>query len=380
VLSLVEDRTARHEADLARARLAAIVESSADAIYVYDFTGTVLSWNAGAEALYGYAAGEMIGLLITAVIPPDRRAELEEKIIATVRAGGAVRNLETVRRRRDGSRFAALVTASPVRDAAGAPVALSVIARDITEHKEAEAALARQAGELERVNGELQQFAYVVSHDLNEPLRTMRTSLQRVTRRLKGSLDAAAEEDMTFVTDAAQRMQQMLADLLAYARAGQTPEFTAVDCVAVLAQVLQALQASVTERGAVITHDPLPAVQGDATRLGQVFQNLIGNALKFCQAAPRIHIAAERDHQHWRFTVRDNGIGIAPGQIPRLFRVFRRLHTREEYPGTGMGLAICKRIVEQHGGRIWVESEIGQGATFSFTLPAPPQSLPGDES
>jgi signal transduction histidine kinase len=159
--------------------------------------------------------------------------------------------------------------------------------------------------------------------------------------------------------------------LLAYTRAGQTPEFTAVDCEPVLAQVLSALQASVTERGAVITHDPLPTIRGDATRLSQVLQNLIGNALKFCEATPpRIHITAVKEGLHWRVSVRDNGIGIAPQHMSKLFQVFQRLHSRGEYPGTGMGLAICKKIIEQHGGRIWVESQPGQGATFCFTLPA----------
>jgi signal transduction histidine kinase len=163
-------------------------------------------------------------------------------------------------------------------------------------------------------------------------------------------------------------MQQMLADLLAYTRAGQTPEFTDVDCEAVLTQVLSDLQARISECGAIITHDRLPRVRSDATRLKQVLQNLIGNALKFCEGQPRIHVSARHEDRHWQFSVRDNGIGINPRQIGRLFQLFQRLHSRSEYPGTGIGLAICKQIVEQHDGRIWVESKPREGAIFHFTI------------
>jgi chemotaxis family two-component system sensor kinase Cph1 len=164
-------------------------------------------------------------------------------------------------------------------------------------------------------------------------------------------------------------MQQMLTDLLAYTRVGGQPAaFTAVDCEAVLSQVLDALRLRIAECHATITHDPLPTVRGDATRLGQVFQNLLGNALKFCHTPPRIHIAAYRDGPDWVLSVQDNGIGLDPRHAEQIFEVFQRLHPRSEYPGTGIGLAICKRIVEQHGGRIWVESEAGHGATFLFTL------------
>ncbi len=229
----------------------------------------------------------------------------------------------------------------------------------------------RHGQELQRINAEFRQFSYIVAHDLSEPLRTMHSYIQLVAQRLQGTLDTETAGDMAFVTEAARRMQQMLTDLLAYTRVGQTPTFTAVDGEVVLAQVLGALQARIGECSAVITHDPLPTVQGDATRLRQVLQNLIGNALKFCEATPpRIHIAAVKEEQHWRVSVRDNGIGIDPRHTGKLFQVFQRLHPRGHYPGTGMGLAICKKIIEQHGGRIWVESQPGQGATFFFTLPA----------
>jgi light-regulated signal transduction histidine kinase (bacteriophytochrome) len=229
---------------------------------------------------------------------------------------------------------------------------------------------------LERSNAELQHFAYIVSHDLTEPLRTMNNFVQVLAKRLSGTLEPAAVEEMTFITDAAQRLQHMLTDLLVYTGIGKTPEFTTVDCERLLARVLNDLQLAIADRHACITHDPLPTLQGDATRLQQVFQNLIGNALKFCgDAPPRIHFSAQRDGHCWRFAIRDNGIGIDPAQSTRIFQVFQRLHPRRTYPGTGIGLAICKRIIEQHGGQIWVESQLGQGATFFFTVPMTPADM-----
>jgi light-regulated signal transduction histidine kinase (bacteriophytochrome) len=202
-------------------------------------------------------------------------------------------------------------------------------------------------------------------------LRTISSFVQLLATHLHGTVDSQAEEFITFAVEGAQRMQALITDLLAYTRlGGQTEAFTAVDCEAVLAHVVEALHLRIAECHAIITHDPLPTVHGDATRLGQVWQNLIGNALKFChEPPPRIHITAQQEDHHWRFAIRDNSISLDPRQAERIFQVFQRLHPRSEYPGTRMGLAICKRIVEQHGGRMWVESAPGQGATFFFTLP-----------
>jgi len=241
---------------------------------------------------------------------------------------------------------------------------------DVTAHKEAEAERERLLAELQRVNNELQQFAYIVSHDLSEPLRTVANFVGMLTSNYQGKLDAEADEYIAFAVDGAKRMQQMLTDLLAYTHVGgQDLGFAPVDCEALLARVLTDLQMAITDAQAEVTHDPLPTVRGDATLLGRVLQNLLGNALKFRgQAPPRVHIAAQRDGRHWRFAVRDNGVGIDPKQAERVFQVFQRLHTHSEYPGTGIGLAICKRIVERHGGRIWVESRPGEGSIFYFTI------------
>ena len=265
-----------------------------------------------------------------------------------------------------------------MRDGRGKIIGASKIARDITEQKRLEEELTQRAAELQRLNEELQQFAYIVSHDLKEPLRNITQLVTFLAEDYQDQLDAQAQEYIARTVAATQRLQQMLNDLLAYTQVGgQDFAFGSVDCEALLTTVLEDLEVTIAERDATITHDPLPTVGGDAAHLGQVFQNLIGNALKFCgKDPPRIHVSAQRDGTHWRFGVRDNGIGIDPHQATRLFQVFQRLHTRSEYPGTGIGLAICKKIIEQHGGRIWVESEVGKGATFFFTLPVAPARWP----
>ncbi|HEV8717884.1 MAG TPA: ATP-binding protein [Candidatus Binatia bacterium] len=226
--------------------------------------------------------------------------------------------------------------------------------------------------QLRQANDELQQFAYVASHDLQEPLRMVTSYVQLLAQRYQGQLDAEAEEFISYAVEGAQHMRQLIQDLLAYTRVGGTaPEWTAVDCEAVLARTVHNLHLLIEEMQAEVSHDPLPTVRGEAQQVGLVFQNLLGNALKFHGAAPpRIHVSARPEGAMWVFAVQDNGIGMEARQAERIFQVFQRLHTRREYPGTGIGLAICKKIVERHGGRLWVESEPGKGATFFFTLPA----------
>jgi light-regulated signal transduction histidine kinase (bacteriophytochrome) len=226
--------------------------------------------------------------------------------------------------------------------------------------------------ELERSNTELQQFASVASHDLTEPLRMITSYLELLNIKAQKKLGAEEQEFIGYAVDGARRMQMLIQDLLAYARVGTRGRpLEPTDCEKVMETALTNLKVAISESKAVIEHDVLPVVMGDAVQLAQVFQNLLGNAIKFHgNAPPRIHVGAKSRGGEWLFRVKDNGIGIDPKNFERIFVLFQRLHTRQEYPGTGMGLAICKKIIERHGGRIWVESQPGQGTTFFFTIPA----------
>jgi light-regulated signal transduction histidine kinase (bacteriophytochrome) len=225
---------------------------------------------------------------------------------------------------------------------------------------------------LERSNAELEQFAYVASHDLQEPLRMVASFTQLLAKRYQGKLDADADEFIGYAVDGARRMQALINDLLAYSRIGtQGKEFATVDSEVALATALRNLKTAVAESRAQVTHDPLPTLRADEAQLCQVFQNLIGNAVKFHgPETPHVHVTVEKEGGDWRFTVKDDGIGISLEYAQRIFVVFQRLHSTAEYPGTGIGLAIAKKIVERHGGRIWVDSTPGKGSTFCFTLPA----------
>lgn len=246
------------------------------------------------------------------------------------------------------------------------------MAMDVTERKRAEVALAEKAKELARSNKELEQFAYVASHDLQEPLRMVSSYLQLLERRYADKLDTDAHEFIAYAVNGAIRMKVLINDLLAYSRVGTHGKvFAPTNCETVLERVLNNLQLAIEDTGAVITHDPLPTVPADSNQLELVLQNLINNALKFhSEAPPQIHVGAIRRDNCWQFWVQDNGIGFEPEFAEKIFIIFQRLHGKEEYPGTGIGLAICKKIIERHGGHIWVESQPGQGATFYFSLPA----------
>jgi signal transduction histidine kinase len=239
-----------------------------------------------------------------------------------------------------------------------------------TWRRQAEEDLARKVDELARSNADLEQFAYVASHDLQEPLRMVTAYTQLLAERYRGKLDENADKFIAYASDGAQRMQVLIRDLLAFSRVGGKEAPESVDCNAVMKDVLQALAAAIEESAAVIRHGELPVVWADRTQIAQVFQNLIGNAIKFRgKEPPMVSLQAEPAGQQWQFSVSDNGIGIAPEYAENVFVVFQRLHGRGEYPGNGIGLAICKKIVEHNGGKIWVESQPGSGSTFKFTLP-----------
>ena len=229
----------------------------------------------------------------------------------------------------------------------------------------------RAAEELRRSNQELEQFAYVASHDLQEPLRMVTGYTQLLEKRYGAGLDQKAREYIGFAVDGAKRMQGLIEDLLTYSRVGSKGKaFAWTNCEVVLGKALAGLDVAIRESGAMVSHDPLPVVMGDDFQLGQVFQNLLGNALKYRNSkAPQVHVSCRKEPERWIFAVKDNGIGIDPQYGERIFQIFQRLHTRQEYEGSGIGLAICKKIVERHGGKIWVESELDNGATFYFTVP-----------
>jgi len=542
---IVRDITERRRAEEVREWLAAVVESSDDAIISKTLSGTITAWNSGAEKLFGYPSAEVLGKSIEMLLPPDRAGE-ETEILARIGRGERVQHFETVRVRKDGRRIDVSATISPIQDSNGIIMGASKIARDISERKRAECALrslsdcneslmratdestllqricdlvvnvggyrmawvgyavhdekktvraaafaghevgyldtlhmtwadeergrgptgttirsgkarvcydiatdpsfapwreealrrgyrssmvlplksgsevlgaisiyatevrafdaaeqhlleelsnnlsygitalrarqdrrqaeeklARKADELGRSNADLEQFAYVASHDLQEPLRMVAAYTQLLAERYRGRLDDNADKFIGYASEGALRMQVLIQDLLAFSRTGRRETSNvSVDCNSVLREVLQTMASSIQESRAVITHQELPVIWADRTQIAQVFQNLIGNAIKFRREVPPvISIRAEKADQHWMFSVSDNGIGISAEHAGNIFVVFHRLHTRSEYPGNGIGLAICKKIIERGGGKIWVESQAGSGSIFRFTVP-----------
>jgi PAS domain S-box-containing protein len=364
------DITERKHAEARSLQLAAIVESSADAIFSHDLSGTVLSWNKSAERLFGYSEAEAVGNPVM-IIPTGIEEEVEE-FNRGILEGRRMARDGTTRRCKNGTLLDVSLIMSPLRDSSGRITGASVIARDITKRIRAEQELAVKAEELARSNRELEQFAYVASHDLQEPLRMVASYTQLLAERYCGKLDENADKFIGYAKEGAVRMQVLIHDLLAFSQvglAGVTREN--VDCNAVLEGVVQSLTAAIQETGAVVNYAALPTVWADHPQIAQVFQNLIGNAIKFRkEAPPELAVRAEKSGRSWLFSVSDNGIGIAPEYAENIFVVFQRLHARTEYPGNGIGLAICKKIIEHYDGRIWVESRVGQGSTFKFTLPS----------
>ncbi len=364
------DVTDRKRTEEVRQQLAAIIESAADPILSKDLDGIIRSWNAGAVRLFGYRADEIIGRPVTLLIPEDRLDEvstIDEQLIH----GEQVEPSESIRRKKDGTLVPVSVRISPIKNINGRIIGASTIVRDITEQKRAEEQLRTLLAEVERSNRELEQFAYVASHDLQEPLRMVSSYTQLLEQRYRDKLDDDAREFINYAVDGARRMQRLINDLLEFSRVStRGRRLEPVDANEVLGTVRANLSVAIEDAGALVTNEELPTVMADPTQLGQLLQNLIGNAIKFNGAeSPRVHIAAYERAGEWVFAVRDNGIGIDPEYFDRIFVIFQRLHVTADYPGTGIGLAVCKRIAERHGGRIWVESEPGNGATFSFSIP-----------
>ena len=332
--------------------------------------------NAAFEKITGYAAAEVLGQNCRFLQGTDHQQPGLDAIRQAIRQGTEAK-AELRNFRKDGSLFWNELYIAPVKDPQGGLTHFIGIQTDITQRKHQEIELANKTRELAQSNAELQQFAYVASHDLQEPLRMVASYTQLLGKRYRGKLDQDADEFIGYAVDGATRMQRLIRDLLEYSRVGaERQSFEETDCELVFQQAMQNLSASVRERHAEVTHDPLPTVQASPTHLIQVFQNLIGNALKFQgDASPKIHVGAKALPDGWEFSVRDNGVGMPGDQLDRIFAIFQRLHGQSEYPGTGIGLAICKRIVGKYGGQIWAESEPGQGSTFYFTLTTPQEVM-----
>jgi PAS domain S-box-containing protein len=371
---VIERARAQEALRLSEAKFAGIISISSDAIVSVDETQRIIFYNQGAEQTFGYTAAEAMGQPLEMLIPEMHRPGHADRVREFGRSGVRARRMgergQISGRRKSGEVFPADASISHL-EVEGNRIYTAVL-RDVTDRVRAEDALAQQAQELARSNAELEQFAYVASHDLQEPLRMVASYTQLLARRYGDKLDDDAHEFIGYAVDGVRRMQSLISDLLAYSRVGSRGlAAERVELDAVFARTIDVLSAALEESGAQVTADPLPVVTADPVQIGQVLQNLVGNALKFHgDAPPRVHVGAERRGAEWVIWVRDNGIGIAPEYAQRIFVIFQRLHTRAEYEGTGIGLSICKKIVERHGGRIWVESAEGEGSTFFFTLPA----------
>jgi PAS domain S-box-containing protein len=363
------------ESKEADAKYRGLLEAAPDAMVVVNEGGEIVLVNLQAEKQFGYRRDELIGQKVKNIIPEG----FAERLIAdsTRSAADALAQqigtgIELIGRRKDGSEFPIEIMLSPLDSAEGILVTAAI--RDISVRQRAEAHLFQKVKKLNRSNEELGQFAYVASHDLQEPLRMIASYMQLLSRRYKGQMDSDADEFISFAVDGATRMQRVIQDLLDFSRVGtRGKDLCDTSSEEALQEALINLRSAIDESGAMVTHDTLPTVLADESQLTQLFQNLIGNAIKYQSSAsvPRVHLsAAENDGKKWTFSVQDNGVGIDSRYAEKIFGMFQRLHAREQFAGTGIGLAICKKIVERHGGRIWVESALGNGSTFLFTLPA----------
>jgi len=363
-------REAMTELAMKEARLKTLVETIPDLMWLKSVDGVFFWCNPGVERLLGAKEADIIGRTDYDYFDKEMADFVRGNDRKAMAAGGPTVNEEWLTFASDGHRAFCETIKTPMYDAEGNVLGVLGIARDITERYEAEKKLKLAMDDLARSNEELEQFAYVASHDLQEPLRMVASYTQLLSRRYKGKLDSDADEFIAYAVDGANRMQKLITDLLEFSRVGtRGKKFEPADCAAALGQALTNLRATIEASGAVVTHDPLPTLRADKTQIAQVFQNLIGNAIKFHgDKPPHVHVSAEPRESEWVFGAHDDGIGIDPKYLDRIFAIFQRLHTREEYPGTGIGLAICKKVAERHGGRIWVESELGKGSTFFFTI------------
>jgi len=360
-------------AKASEARYRGLLEAAPDAMVVVDRAGDIILVNAQAEIRFGYRRDALLGKAVTDIIPDG----FAERLLADAQRSAEVAlaqqmgtGIELIGRRKDGSEFPIELMLSPLVSDEGVLVTAAI--RDISVRKAAEAELLEKVDALRVSNVELEQFAYAASHDLQEPLRMISSFTQLLSRRYHGQLDADADEFIAFAVDGATRMERLIQDLLAYSRVGtQGRDFQPTSSEGAFRQALLNLRGAIEDSGAIVTSTKLPEVMADETQLVQVFQNLVGNGIKYRRPeTPRVRVSSKREGDRWIIAVADNGLGIDAQYFERIFGMFQRLHRREEFAGTGIGLAIAKKIVERHGGAISVESILGVGSTFRFSLAA----------
>ena len=348
-----------------------LLESAPDAIVIVNKEGVIQLVNAQTEKIFGYKKEELLGQKVEILIPQRfvaNHSHHRTDFFASPKARNMGAGLELFGKKKDGKELPVEISLSPLETEEG--ILVSAAIRDVTDRKKAEENLRILNEQLVRSNSELEQFAYVASHDLQEPLRMVSSFLQLLEKKYKPKLDETAAQYIHFAVDGADRMKVLIKDLLAFSRVGSTKqELELVDIAKVVEDTKSVLRMAIEEKGAIIRSGPLPALNADSLMISQIFQNLVGNAIKYTGTEkPVVEIGYSETDNHWLFSVKDNGIGIAPKYFDKIFVVFQRLHTKSSYSGTGIGLAICKKIAEKHGGKIWVESSEGKGSTFYFTI------------
>jgi PAS domain S-box-containing protein len=371
VSSAIRDISERKKSELQRASLAALVESSADAIIGKSLEGIVTSWNAGAHRLFGYSSEEIIGRPISVIVPAEREPEFAAMLQAV--SAGHVQRFDTVRRRKDGKLVDVSLTLSPVRNAAGRVISISKVARDVTERRRAERELARAKETAEAASRELEAFSYSVAHDLRAPLRGMNGFAQVLLNEYKDKFDAAGQDWLNEILLNANRMGALIDALLSLSKVTRSAlKRELVDFTALARETAAALQAQEPARSVEFAIQDDLRADADSTLARALIENLLGNAWKFTSktAHPQISVGASELNGETVFFVRDNGAGFDMAYAQKLFAPFQRLHANREFPGTGIGLATVQRIVRRHGGRVCAEGTVGVGATFSFTFPS----------
>jgi PAS domain S-box-containing protein len=358
------------EVETQLSRMTKVFMDGADPIIIRDLDGLVLDINWETERVFGWNRDEVHGTRANVQLAPEYR-EWADEILHRVQRGETVRNVETAILTKSGGVIPVLVTVFLLTDESGQAIGFAEIVKDITQLKRAHA-------KLEQKNRELTQFANALTHDLRAPLNTIRGFADLVRSDCHGALEQQCHEHLQLIMEGADRMDRLISDVLDYALIeNRTLSFQPVDCHDVLEQALSNLHAAIAENDAQITHDPLPTIQADKTQMVQLFQNLIGNALKFQGVgSPHIHVSCRHGEEDWEFSVRDNGIGMDADHVHKIFDAFQRLHADSVFPGTGIGLSICRGVVERHGGRVWVESEEGKGSVFRFTISRYPAGQP----